>query len=102
LIHIVRETGKVFANGRSQAIRLPKEFCVKGDQVILKRVPEGILIIERDSLGHMPASVRRTVIRVHRRTGKARSAIRPEERLTLDIQVTYILDSVELSLPNAG
>lgn len=41
-------TGKVFMNGRSQAIRLPKEFRVKGDEVMLKRVPEGILMIERD------------------------------------------------------
>ena len=35
-------------NGRSQAIRLPKEFRVKGEEVRLKRVPEGILILERD------------------------------------------------------
>ena len=35
-------------NGRSQAIRLPKEFRVKGEEVRLKRVPEGILIVERD------------------------------------------------------
>lgn len=35
-------------NGRSQAIRLPKEFRVKSDEVMLKRVPDGILIIERD------------------------------------------------------
>jgi antitoxin VapB len=41
-------TAKVFANGRSQAIRLPKEFRVSGDAVLLKRVPEGILIVERD------------------------------------------------------
>jgi antitoxin VapB len=41
-------TGKVFMNGRSQAIRLPKEFRVKGEEVMLKRVPEGILVIERD------------------------------------------------------
>ncbi len=41
-------TAKVFQNGRSQAIRLPKEFRVKGSEVRLKRVPEGILVIERD------------------------------------------------------
>ncbi len=39
---------KVFMNGRSQAIRLPKNFRVIGSEVILKRVPEGILIAERD------------------------------------------------------
>ena len=41
-------TAKVFMNGRSQAIRLPKEFRVSGDEVSLKRVPQGILIVERD------------------------------------------------------
>jgi antitoxin VapB len=35
-------------NGRSQAIRLPKEFRVHAGEVKLKRVAEGILIIERD------------------------------------------------------
>lgn len=35
-------------NGRSQAIRLPKDFRVAGEVVVLKRVPEGILITERD------------------------------------------------------
>jgi len=40
--------GKVFMNGRSQAIRLPKDFRVTGDEVMLKRVPEGILVVDRD------------------------------------------------------
>ncbi len=35
-------------NGRSQAIRLPKDFRVTGATVTLRRVPEGILISERD------------------------------------------------------
>jgi antitoxin VapB len=37
---------KVFMNGRSQAIRLPKEFRVSGSEVRLARVPGGILISE--------------------------------------------------------
>lgn len=39
---------KVFASGRSQAIRLPKEFRVSGKEVRLSRVPGGILISEGD------------------------------------------------------
>lgn len=39
---------KVFMNGRSQAIRLPKDFRVTGTEVVLKRVEGGILISERD------------------------------------------------------
>jgi antitoxin VapB len=41
-------TAKVFMNGRSQAIRLPKDFRVSGKEVVLRRVAEGILIVERD------------------------------------------------------
>lgn len=41
-------TAKVFASGRSQAIRLPKEFRVSGSEVTLSRVPGGILISEGD------------------------------------------------------
>ena len=39
---------KVFQNGRSQAIRLPKEFRVDADEVYLKRTPEGFLVMARD------------------------------------------------------
>ncbi len=39
---------KVFRTGRSQAIRLPKEFRVETDQVRLKRTAEGFLVITKD------------------------------------------------------
>jgi antitoxin VapB len=39
---------KVFRTGRSQAIRLPKEFRVDADAVYLKRTREGFLVITRD------------------------------------------------------
>jgi antitoxin VapB len=39
---------KVFKNGRSQAIRLPREFRVDTDEVYLKRTREGFLVIPRD------------------------------------------------------
>jgi antitoxin VapB len=41
-------TAKVFQNGRSQAIRLPKEFRVDTDEVYLKKTPDGFLVIARD------------------------------------------------------
>lgn len=46
--HLMTATAKVFASGRSQAIRLPKAFRVSGTEVRLKRVPGGILITESD------------------------------------------------------
>jgi antitoxin VapB len=39
---------RVFRTGRSQAIRLPKEFRVETDTVHLKRTSEGFLVITRD------------------------------------------------------
>jgi antitoxin VapB len=39
---------KVFRMGRSQAIRLPKEFHVDADTVLLKRTDEGFLVITKD------------------------------------------------------
>ena len=39
---------KVFTTGRSQAIRLPKEFRVAADEVYLKRTREGFLVIAKD------------------------------------------------------
>jgi antitoxin VapB len=39
---------KVFRTGRSQAIRLPKEFRVESDTVYLKRTGEGFLVITKD------------------------------------------------------
>jgi len=45
---LMTTTAKVFASGRSQAIRLPKEFRVSGKEVRLSRVPGGILISESD------------------------------------------------------
>ncbi len=42
------QTAKVFQNGRSQAIRLPKDFRVESAEVYLKKTPEGFLVIPRD------------------------------------------------------
>ncbi len=41
-------TAKVFMNGRSQAIRLPKSFRVSSSQVYLKSAPGGFVVTERD------------------------------------------------------
>jgi antitoxin VapB len=39
---------KVFRTGRSQTIRLPKEFRVDAGTVHLKRTSEGFLVITKD------------------------------------------------------
>ncbi|MEW6754512.1 MAG: AbrB/MazE/SpoVT family DNA-binding domain-containing protein [Candidatus Latescibacterota bacterium] len=42
------QTAKVFRTGRSQAIRLPKEFRVETREVYLKKTAEGFLVVTRD------------------------------------------------------
>ena len=37
-------TAKLFRNGRSQAVRLPREFRFEGTQVRVRRLPEGVLL----------------------------------------------------------
>jgi len=42
------QRAKVFQNGRSQAIRLPKQFRVATGEVYLRKTAEGFLVISRD------------------------------------------------------
>ena len=43
------DTAKLFRNGRSQAVRLPKEYAFTGDEVYVKRVDGIVLLIPKDS-----------------------------------------------------
>ena len=45
------DTAKIFVNGRSQAVRLPKAYRLEGTEVYIKKVPEGVLLIsKKDSI----------------------------------------------------
>ncbi len=39
-----RGIAKLFRNGRSQAVRLPREFRFAGGQVRIRKVPRGVLL----------------------------------------------------------
>ena len=41
------QTAKLFRNGRSQAVRLPKEFRFEGDEVYVKRVSGGVILLSK-------------------------------------------------------
>jgi len=44
------DTAKIFQNGKSQAIRLPKEYRFRGSKVYLKRMGNAVILIpEQDS-----------------------------------------------------
>ena len=42
------QTAKLFKNGRCQAVRLPKEFRFEGDEVYVKRVAGGVVLLSKD------------------------------------------------------
>jgi antitoxin VapB len=39
------KTAKLFQNGQSQAVRLPKEFRFKDDRVFIKKVGNAVILI---------------------------------------------------------
>lgn len=41
------KTAKLFANGRSQAVRLPKDCRFEGDEVYVKKVSGGVLLMSK-------------------------------------------------------
>ena len=45
------DTAKIFSNGRSQAVRIPKAFRFEGDEVYIKKTPNGILLIPKTRSG---------------------------------------------------
>ena len=42
------QTAKLFKNGRSQAVRLPKEFRFEGDEVYVKRDGNSVVLIPKE------------------------------------------------------
>ena len=39
------QTAKLFPNGSSQAVRLPKEFRFEGDQVYIRRLGDAVVLL---------------------------------------------------------
>jgi len=42
------QTAKIFINGRSQAIRLPKEFRFSGHDVFIKKFGKMVILLPKD------------------------------------------------------
>lgn len=42
------ETAKLFINGRSQAVRLPKAYRFEGKEVYVKKTTQGVLLLSKD------------------------------------------------------
>ncbi len=48
---IAMKTAKLFQNGQSQAVRLPKEFRLEGKEVFIKKMGDAIILLPTD---HQP------------------------------------------------
>lgn len=44
------ETAKIFENGRSQAVRLPKKFRFDVDEVVVQQLGDAVLLVPKESL----------------------------------------------------
>jgi antitoxin VapB len=47
-------TAKIFRNGKSQAVRLPKEFKLGGSEVYIKRVGRNVILTPKDNAWESP------------------------------------------------
>ncbi|MEJ2588101.1 MAG: type II toxin-antitoxin system VapB family antitoxin [Deltaproteobacteria bacterium] len=43
------KTAKLFKNGQSQAVRLPKEFRMAGEEVYIKKEGEAIVLLPKEN-----------------------------------------------------
>lgn len=45
---MIMETAKIFENGRSQAVRLPKEYRFSADEVFVSKIGEIVMLIPKE------------------------------------------------------
>ncbi|MCB2263766.1 MAG: type II toxin-antitoxin system VapB family antitoxin [Candidatus Thiosymbion ectosymbiont of Robbea hypermnestra] len=43
------QTAKLFVNGNSQAVRLPKEYRFRGDEVVIKHLGNAVMLLPKDN-----------------------------------------------------
>jgi len=51
------KTAKLFKNGQSQAVRLPKEFRMTGDEVYIKKQGEIIILLPKENSWNLLSAV---------------------------------------------
>jgi len=59
-------TAKVFKNGASQAVRLPKEFRFDAEEVCIKRIGSAVLLFPKDAAWDLMGEARLFIRRLHR------------------------------------
>ena len=44
------ETAKIFENGRSQAVRLPKKFRFNAEEVVVQQLGEAVILVPKEAV----------------------------------------------------
>jgi antitoxin VapB len=44
------DTAKLFQNGKSQAVRLPKKYRLPGDKVFIQKIGDAVILLPYDNL----------------------------------------------------
>lgn len=44
------ETAKIFDNGGSQAVRLPKKFRFSSDEVVIQQLGDAVILVPKESV----------------------------------------------------
>lgn len=44
------EKAKIFENGRSQAVRLPKKYRFNSEEVVISRLGNAVMLVEKDKV----------------------------------------------------
>ncbi|MBI2313191.1 MAG: AbrB/MazE/SpoVT family DNA-binding domain-containing protein [Betaproteobacteria bacterium] len=67
------KTAKLFMNGKSQAVRLPKEFRFDGTEVVIERAGDGVLLLPaaKDRWANLRVSLKMFRGKLSRRQPKA-------------------------------
>lgn len=47
---LIMPTAKIFVNGRSQAVRLPKEFQFEGEKEFMQKVGDAFLLVHKNKV----------------------------------------------------
>lgn len=47
------ETAKIFENGRSQAVHLPKKFRFNTDEVIVQQLGDAVILVPKEPCGRL-------------------------------------------------
>lgn len=70
-------TAKIFKNGRSQAVRLPKEYRFSDDEVILNKIGDVILLMpkEKNGAGFSTAIVHKIICKKTEAVEKDRKSV---------------------------